>query len=357
MLKNNLLTILILCLFLFSLKSLAVGHPEYINWRAHPREFVISLSEAIFGTISEDNTFIDNAASRINTDPNSRLELFWLFLDAPKYRYSESAKQKKEYQVYYKYVTSDNIEKYSYYVSKQASGAHMSIQGTYTFGVAMSLRDFYATFVPRSIEYGEMRNFVPRSLRSSSISNSNSNSIPSGKCPLWGKNGSSRTLDTNNDTDNQTQIICKYGYGDILDTEIVELKIGGIKHGLYLDYHFDMTVKYKNQEELRNTHFLAWWGYYNYGKKDGDWKGYGKPYELAEAPLAVIEKYNNGVQLEAEYFYTMPQQIRARTKYINGKAREYTFFYRNGQMKERSTYYRDGSEASNEEWYEDGRKK
>ena len=96
MLKNKFLPILILSFFLFSLKSLAVPNPEYINWRAHPREFVISLSEAIFGSVSDDNTFIDNAAARINNDSNSRLELFWLFLDAPKYRYSEWAKQKKE---------------------------------------------------------------------------------------------------------------------------------------------------------------------------------------------------------------------------------------------------------------------
>ncbi len=76
--KNNLLTILIISFF--SIKSFAVENPEYINWRAQPREFVISLSEAKFGTVSENNTFIDNAASSINSDPKSRLELFWLFL-------------------------------------------------------------------------------------------------------------------------------------------------------------------------------------------------------------------------------------------------------------------------------------
>jgi len=351
MLKNNLLTILILCLFLFSLKSLAVGHPEYINWRAHPREFVISLSEAIFGTISEDNTFIDNAASRINTDPNSRLELFWLFLDAPKYRYSEWAKQDKEYQVYYKYVTSDNIEKYSYYVSKQQTGADMSIQGMYTFGVAMALRDFYATFVPRSTEYGEMRNFVPRYLRSSSISNPiSTNSVPSGKCPLFKKDGGSLKLDANNDQNNQTQIICKYYPIGLLEYEISELKISGTKHGLYLNYSTVST---------ENTHYLLEYGYYIKGKRDGVFKHYFEPNELGEVQLAVIYKYNNGVKLLDEFFYLEPsQQLRARIKYINGKlGGEQTSFYRNGQMKERSTYYPDGSGASHEEWYEDGRKK
>jgi len=39
--KINLLPILTLSFFLFSLKSLAVLNPEYINWKAHLREFVI----------------------------------------------------------------------------------------------------------------------------------------------------------------------------------------------------------------------------------------------------------------------------------------------------------------------------
>jgi len=360
MLKNNLLPLFIISFFLISTKSMAVEHPEYINWRAHPREFVISLSEAIFGTISDDNTFIESAASRINTDPNSRLELFWLFLEAPKYRYSESAKQKKEYQVYYKYVTSSNIEKYSYYVSKQASGAHLSIQGMYTFGVAMSLRDFYATFVERSIEYGEMRNFVPRNLRSSSNSNvMNANSIPSGKCSLWNKEGSSLTLDANNDPDNQTQIICKYNYRGLLQQEIVELKLSGIKHGLYLEYAFDMLTDFKTQEELRNSHYLRLSGYYNNGKKVGVWKGYNQPDQLTGVQLEEGRtEYNNDVKLLEEHYYNVPsKQLRVRTKYNNGKPLEYTFFYKNGQMEWRTIYDLNGTKVSEEKWYENGRKK
>ncbi len=350
MLRICLHPFIILSFFLFSLKSLAVPNPEYINWRAHPREFVISLSEAIFGTISEDNTFIDNAASRINTDPNSRLELFWLFLDAPKYRYSESAKQKKEYQVYYKYVTSDNIEKYSYYVSKQASGAHLSIKGTYTFGVAMSLRDFYATYVERSIEYGELRNFVPQSLRSTSTSNSNS--IPTGKCPLIGKDTEanySRVLETNN-PNSQTQIVCKY-YNGKLTNETIEYKIGGIKHGLFIQYSIDL------QES--NTHYFAGYGYYNNGKLDGVLKNYFSPYRNGgEVILSALYEHSNGVQLYEEHYYSLPGKVLYwRMNYNNGIRSDFTSFYENGQMKKVSIYDGNGDLLSKEEWYENGRKK
>ncbi len=355
--KNNLLTILIISFF--SIKSFAVEHPEYINWRAHPREFVISLSEAIFGTISDNNTFIDNAAARINNDPNSRLELFWSFLDAPKYRYSEYAKQKKEYQVYYKYVTSGNVEKYSYYVAKQASGAHIRVSQMHTFGVAMSLRDFYATYVERSIEYGEMWNFVPRSLRSSSSSIAiNSNSIPSGKCSIWKKDGSSLTL-ANNDPGNQTQIICKYNNRGLLQQEIVELKLSGIKHGLYLEYAFDMLTDFKTQEELRNSHYLRLSGYHNNGKRVGVWKDWWKPNELGEVQLEEGRtEYNNDVKLLEEHYYNVPsKQLRVRTKYNNGKPLENTFFYKNGQMEWRIIRDLNGTKVSEEKWYENGRKR
>ena len=354
MLKINLLPVLIISFFLISTKSIAVEHPEYINWRAHPREFVISLSEAIFGTISDDNTFIDNAASSINSDPKSRLELFWLFLDAPNYRYSEYAKQKKEYQVYYKYVTSGNVEKYSYYVAKQASGAHMSIQGMYTFGVAMSLRDFYATFVERSIEYGEMRNFVPRNLRSSSNSNANnSNSIPTGKCPLIGKDTEANysvVLETN-DPNNKTQIVCDYSPNGRLKSEAIEYKIGGIKHGLYLDYTLDYLEN--------NTHYLGSYGYYNNGKANGVWKSYFPPHKTGGAViLGTRTEYKNGVKLLEEYYYPLPGKVlRYIGKFNNGKNIESNSFYENGQMKSRSIYDLNGTKVSEEKWYENGRKK
>lgn len=352
--KINLLPILIIIFSLISTKSIAVEHPEYINWRAHPREFVISLSEAIFGTISEDNTFIESAASRINDDPNSRLELFWMFLEAPKYRYSEWAKQEKEYHVYYKYVTSGNLVKYSYYVSKQASGANLGIQGSYNFGEAMALRDFYATFVSRSVEYGELRNFVPRSLRNSTISTSNDlNSIPTGKCPLIGKEAEanySRVLETN-DPNSQTQIVCHYAPSGRLMSEAIEYKIGGIKHGLYLEYALDYLEN--------NTHYLAHIGYYNNGKANGVWKSYFPPHKNGgEVILGKRTEYSNGVELQSEYYYPLPGNLlRAILKYNNGKTIENTSFYENGQMKQKFIYDSNGTKVSEEEWYENGRKK
>ena len=352
--KINLLPIVTLSFFLFSLKSLAVPNPEYINWRAHPREFVISLSEAIFGTRSDNNAFIESAASQINNDPNSRLELFWMFLDAPKYRYSEWAKQEKEYHVYYKYVTSGNLVKYSYYVAKQSSGANLGIQGRYNFGEAMALRDFYATYVERSIEYGELRNFVPRSLRSSSISNANSsNSIPTGKCPLIGKATEanySRVLETN-DPNNQTQIVCHYGPRGRLMYEAIVYKIGGIKHGLYIEYALDYLEN--------DTHYLSSYGYYNNGKANGVWKSYFPPYKFGgEVILGKRIEYSNGVELLTEYYYPLPGKVlRASAKYNNGKTIESTSFYENGQMKHKYIYDSNGTKVSEEEWYENGRKK
>ena len=167
MLKNKFLPILVISFFLISTKSLAVAHPEYINWRGSPRDFVISLYEGVLEVVTQNQAMINNLASSINSDPQSRLDLFWRFINSTDYQNSMWAGQLKEYQVYYEYVLSGNVEKYSYYIAKQPAGADMLKQGAYSFGVAMALRDFWATFVPRSIEYGQMWNFVPNYLRSS----------------------------------------------------------------------------------------------------------------------------------------------------------------------------------------------
>jgi len=172
MLKNNFLTILILSFF-FSIKSLAVPRPEYINWIAQPRDFIISLYEGVFEGVTQDfltqnEANINDLASSIDGTPKSRYEMFWLFINSSEYQKSRWAKQKKEYSVYYKYVTSGTVEKNSYYVAKESTKADIGIKGKYTFGVAMAVRDFNAIFDPRSIEYREMWNFVPRQDRSSS---------------------------------------------------------------------------------------------------------------------------------------------------------------------------------------------
>jgi len=165
MFKNRLLPIIILSIFSISTKSFAVAHPEYINWRGSPRDFVISLYEGVLGEEINNQVIINNLASSINSNPQSRLDLFWRFINSDEYQSTMWAYQPREYQVYYEYVSDGNIEKYHYYIAKQPAGADMLTQGIYTFGVAMALRDFWATFVPRSIEFGQMLNFVPRYLR------------------------------------------------------------------------------------------------------------------------------------------------------------------------------------------------
>jgi len=151
LLKENLLPILILSFFVFSIKSFAVAHPEYINGRAQPREFVISLYEGIHGSVMENNTLFDNMASTINFDSKSLLKLFWLFIDSPNYQYPIWVSQLKECQVFYEYVTSGTVEKYSYYVAKQPTGANIFTEGMYTFGIAMAVRDFKATYNTRTV--------------------------------------------------------------------------------------------------------------------------------------------------------------------------------------------------------------
>jgi len=49
MLKSNLLRALILSFFYISLKSIPVPCPENIEWRAQPKDFVISLFKGVLG--------------------------------------------------------------------------------------------------------------------------------------------------------------------------------------------------------------------------------------------------------------------------------------------------------------------
>jgi len=145
----------IICIVSISLKSAPVPHPEYIKWRAQPRDFVISLFRGVLGRESKYDWQIDSMTLLVKPDPESRLKLFWTFVSTEEYQASKWAKQKKEYHVYYKYVNSGTNVKHSYYVAKQPSGADMLIDGIYTFGTAMAVRDFKATYDPKSIEYGK----------------------------------------------------------------------------------------------------------------------------------------------------------------------------------------------------------
>ncbi len=188
-----------------------------------------------------------------------------------------------------------------------------------------------------------------------SANSNNSNSIPTGKCPLIGKEAEvmySRVLETN-DPNNQTQIICKYYHNGKLEDEVEEYKIGGIKHGLFLHYY----VNYASPES--RVHFLHQSGYYNNGKKVGVWKGYHQPDQLTGVQLEEGRtEYNNDVKLLEEHYYNVPsKQLRVRTKYNNGKPLENTFFYKNGQMEWRIIRDLNGTKVSEEKWYENGRKK
>jgi len=152
--KVILLPILIISIVFVSFKSTPVPHPEYIKWRAQPKDFIISLFKGVLGRESKYEWQIENMANLVKSNPESRLKMFWTFISTEEYQASRWAKQKKEYQIYYKYVTSGSIEKYSYYVAKKPTGAHMSTDGIYTFGVAMAIRDYKATYNPRSVEFG-----------------------------------------------------------------------------------------------------------------------------------------------------------------------------------------------------------
>lgn len=155
--KSKFLPLLILSFIFISLEIQAVPHPEYIEWRAQPKGFVISLYKGILGEVTQNQITIDELVSKISFDPWSRLELFWMFINSKEYSNSSWALQKKENQVYYEYMTSGNSFKNRYYVAKKPSGADMSIKGSYTFGVAMAVRDYYATYDPNSLEYGQVR--------------------------------------------------------------------------------------------------------------------------------------------------------------------------------------------------------
>ena len=95
MLKNLLLPVLLLIFFLISSKSMAVAHPEYIEWRAQPKHFVISLFRGVLDREPDAEWQISNLAFMVKPDLESRLKLFWTFISTEEYQASRWAKQKK----------------------------------------------------------------------------------------------------------------------------------------------------------------------------------------------------------------------------------------------------------------------
>ena len=154
--KHHFLSLLVLFLIFTSLKSYAVPYPERIEWRAQPKEFVVSLYIGVLNRVQPDQNMINNLASKINSKPSSRLDLFWLFISSNEYKATMYANQKKAYQVYYEYVNSGKSIKHRYYFAKQPSGADRSIKGNYNYGIAAAIRDYHATYDKKSIEFGQL---------------------------------------------------------------------------------------------------------------------------------------------------------------------------------------------------------
>ena len=154
--KYNFRFLLVLCLIIISIKTYAVPYPGRIEWRAEPKGFVISLYKAVFDKAVQDQDILNNLTSRVNSKPSSRLDLFWLFINSDEYKATMYANHKKAYQVYYEYVNSGNSVKHRYYFGKQPSGADRSIKGNYNYGIAAAIRDYYATYDEKSIEFGQL---------------------------------------------------------------------------------------------------------------------------------------------------------------------------------------------------------
>jgi len=149
---NNIISLLVLFLITISIKSYG-QYPERIAWTAPPQEFVFSLYRGVLDAVPPNQEKLDELAYRINSKPSSRLDLFWIFINSKEYQATMYAKQEKEYQVYYQYVTVGSTIKHSYYFAKFPSGADMSLSGSYTFFVAAALRDYYASYDENSLQY------------------------------------------------------------------------------------------------------------------------------------------------------------------------------------------------------------
>lgn len=150
--KSNLNTFLVLFLITISIKSYG-QYSELIAWTAPPQEFAFSLYRGVLDAVPPNQEKLTELASRINSDPSSRLDLFWIFVNSKEYQATTYAKQEKEYHVYYQYVTVGSTTKHSYYFATFPSGADMSLNGSYTFFVAAALRDYYAIYDENSTQY------------------------------------------------------------------------------------------------------------------------------------------------------------------------------------------------------------
>lgn len=131
-----------------SVDTYSIPNPNAINWSASPTGFVTSLYVGVLGRSPESTAVVNGWATQVNSNPSSRLNVFWKFVGSPEYQASSWAKQRREYNLYQKYDSRSN--RYTYSVSKGPLGAEYRVEyGPTTFGIAMALRGYYATFVTR----------------------------------------------------------------------------------------------------------------------------------------------------------------------------------------------------------------
>ena len=148
-----LLSVFFLSLLSFTNKNDEVPYPDRIKWSATPTVFIESLYRGVLGRSPENRSVVNAWASNITSNHSSRLKVFWGFVNSREYQNSRWAKQPKTYTIYYKYVNAGNRNKKSYYIAKKPSGAHNSLRGKYTFGIAMAVKDYTETFDSNSTKY------------------------------------------------------------------------------------------------------------------------------------------------------------------------------------------------------------
>ncbi len=143
-------------LFLLTTNSEAVPYPRMIQWRASPRTFIISLYRGVLNRQPENQAVVNAWARNITNNKSSRLKVFWQFVTSKEYQRSRWAKLRKEYSVYYKSV--GEYKRYKrYYITKEST-VGFYVAGKYSFGVAMAVRDYCATFDGNSEERQWNRN-------------------------------------------------------------------------------------------------------------------------------------------------------------------------------------------------------
>jgi hypothetical protein len=128
----------------------AVPYPERIQWDASPKVFITSLYQGVLDRQPENQAVVDAWATNITSNISTRINTFLQFIRSKEYQNSRWAKLKNEYAIYYKKVgTHKNLKRF--YVSK--NGKDHYVKGKYSFGVAMAIKDYHATFDTASETY------------------------------------------------------------------------------------------------------------------------------------------------------------------------------------------------------------